>query len=91
MRLLTTVLASTCMIGMLGGAAVSARAQGWDHYDRGWHHGHHNWRAERDWRWRQSHRMDRGYVAPRRRYYSYYNPPPVYYARPGVTFGFAVP
>jgi len=40
MRLIRAVLAAACILGMAGGAEVSARAQG-DHPD--WHHD--DWRA----------------------------------------------
>ncbi|HEX5326029.1 MAG TPA: hypothetical protein VFW75_05120 [Acetobacteraceae bacterium] len=94
MRLLGTAVASACMLGLLGGAAVSAQAGDWHHrggwrHHGGWHHNHHDWRARRDWRWRHHHNWDHryGWIAPRP-YAYYYTPPPVYYGPPGVTLGF---
>jgi hypothetical protein len=92
MKSFTTILAAACLVGALGGAAVAAHAQG-DWEWRGDHWVHRDWRAEREWRWRHRHDWDRNYSyrAPAPRYYGYYNPPPVYYAPPGATFGYAVP
>lgn len=70
MRLLRTVLATACILGMAGGAAVSAHAQPvYPYYYHHWYH-HHHWWARHAWRWRHEHAY-----GP----YAYYRPPPVYY------------
>jgi hypothetical protein len=84
MRLLRTVVASACILGMAGGAAVLAHAQPW-YPDHPYYHHHHDWRARQAWRWRHEH----AYVAPVP--YAYYAPPPVYYSQPGVSFGVTIP
>ncbi len=86
MRLLTTVVASACILGMAGGAAVTAHAQPYPPYLPYYHH--HHWRARQAWRWRHEH----PYVAPIvPAPYAYYAPPPVYYPPPGVTLGVTIP
>ncbi len=72
MRLLRTALASACILGLAGGAAVSAHAQ--PYYPPHPYH-HPDWRARHDWRWHHEH----AYVAPVvPGPYAYYAPPPVY-------------
>jgi len=88
MRLLRTVLASACILGMAAGGAVSVHAQPY-YPPHPWHHP--DWRARRAWRWHHEH----AYVAPAPGPYAYYvppAPPPVYYAPPGgVTLGVTIP
>ena len=82
MRLLTTVLAGACAIGVMA-AAGTAKA------DRdGWHHGGwHEWHHDHDWRGGYP------YYPPRPYYYGppaySYVPPPVFYGPPagGVYYG----
>lgn len=78
MRLPRTVLASACILGVAGGAAVPALAQ--PYYPPHPYYHHHDWRARQAWRWRHEHT----YVAPvAPGPYAYYSPPPAYYSQPG--------
>ena len=87
MRLLTTVVASACILGIAGGAAVTAHAQPYPYPPHPYYH-HHHWRARQAWRWRH----EQPYVAPVvPGPYAYYSPPPVYYPPPGVSLGVTIP
>jgi hypothetical protein len=69
MRLLRAALASACILGMAGGAVVSAQAQPvYPYYYHHWYH-HHHWWYRHAWRWHHEHP------------YAYYSAPPGYYYR----------